>query len=293
MTKKRLLAYFCLLTNVLLWGVALPIAKKGFDAGLSPTVFLFLRMLIAGLLSLPIVFLLRLKAPKFNQLIQIVALEIIGQVIALVFLYEGLKQTTSIEATLISSTWPLMATLGGILFLREKERKNELVGLIIAVCGTLFIVARPLLDQKLNGHLTGNLYIFIYTLLNVAYFLLAKKMYTSLNKWLITFISFWTSTVGFGLILFTRSPLTLDLLPLTFWPLVAIIYMAIFGSILGLTLYLIGQDKIEASEAALFTYLNPLVAIPASYLLLHESINPLDFIGIAIIVVGVILAQKR
>lgn len=69
--------------------------------------------------------------------------------------------------------------------------------------------------------------------------------------------------------------------------------MAIPGSILGLTLYLYGQDKIEASEASLFTYLQPAFAIPASILLLSESISLLELLATGIIITGVIIAEKH
>jgi len=77
------------------------------------------------------------------------------------------------------------------------------------------------------------------------------------------------------------------------WPTIAVVYMGIFGSILGLTLYLIGQDKIEASEASLFTYLQPIFSVPTAILLLSESVSILNIVAIIIIITGVYLAEKR
>ncbi len=73
----------------------------------------------------------------------------------------------------------------------------------------------------------------------------------------------------------------------------ASVYMAIFGSIIGLTAYIKGQDGIEASEASLFTYLQPLVFIPAGILLLHETVHPLQIFAMALILFGVYIAEKR
>ena len=70
-------------------------------------------------------------------------------------------------------------------------------------------------------------------------------------------------------------------------------YMAIFGSIIGFTAYLKGQEGIEASEATLFTYLQPLIYIPLGILLLNEKVHPVQIGSLFIILFGVIIAEKR
>ena len=130
------------------------------------------------------------------------------------------------------------------------------------------------------------------------YYLAAKRFYQGLNKWAVTHISFWVGILGFSAILAIsgQSPieaLTSIIHAPSLWPALATAYMALGGSILGLTLYLIGQDKIEASEAAVFTYLQPVIAIPASFLLLQERISLIEITGAAIIAVGVYVAERR
>ena len=69
--------------------------------------------------------------------------------------------------------------------------------------------------------------------------------------------------------------------------------MAIFGSVIGLIAYIKGQDKIEASEASLFSYLQPLIYLPLGVLLLKENISPQQLIGLGLIIIGVITAEKK
>jgi len=82
-----------------------------------------------------------------------------------------------------------------------------------------------------------------------------------------------------------------DLQHVSVW--VASGYMAIFGSIIGFTAYLKGQEGIEASEATLFSYLQPLVYIPMGIWLLKESVSLIQIISLVIILLGVIVAEKR
>lgn len=65
-TKSRSLAYLALLGNALLWGLAAPIVKKGYSQGLDPYLFLFGRMFVAFLFSLPLITILK-HSPGFAK----------------------------------------------------------------------------------------------------------------------------------------------------------------------------------------------------------------------------------
>jgi len=69
--------------------------------------------------------------------------------------------------------------------------------------------------------------------------------------------------------------------------------MAIGGSIIAFWAYQEGQKRIEASEAAIFSYLQPAFAIPLSLLWLKEPFSPLTMIATATIITGVYLSEKR
>lgn len=276
---------------MVLWGLAIPIAKRGFQDGLTPSTFLFGRFLLAAIFSLPIFIAVKPK-PNLKSISKIFLLEILGTVLSLWLLYEGVARTSGIEASLIAITWPILVTIGGVLLLREKEEFHEILGLILAIAGTTLLVLIPLANGGTSaGTLIGNSLIILQNIAIAAYYLIAKKVYTGLNKWAVVHISFWVGIAGFTLIQLLQGGLSLP--PLSFWPLFAIVYMAIGGSILGLTLYLIGQDKIEASEAAVFTYLEPLIGIPASMFLLGEHVTLTQIIATLVIAAGVYLVEIR
>ena len=293
------MAYIALLANAIIWGLAIPIVKLGFNNGLTPTFFLFARFALATLFSLPIFFILIRKKPTRNQITlknitTITLLELLGTFAALWLLYQGISLTSAVASSLIAVTWPIFVVLGGIFILKEREEKHEWVGLILAITGTLALVISPLLQNgfKVEGSTTGNLLVLGQNLAIATYYLLAKKLYKNLNKWLVTHISFWVGTISFGIVLLLQNA-SPNLSTLTIWPLTAILYMSILGSIIALTLYLIGQDKIEASEASLFTYTQPVFAIPIAIVLLGESVSPIQILASVLILAGVFIAEKR
>jgi len=278
----------------------LPIVKLGNNHGLDPQFFLFSRHLIAFFLSLPIIFLFYRhdfkKTFHLSALVKIFLIEFVGIFLSLTLLYQGLVRTTSIEANLIGIVYPVFIVIGGIIFLREHEHKNEFFGLLIILLGTVIITLQT---NSHSEHLLGNSLIFAHTISTAAYYLFAKKFYRGLNKWVITNLSFFFSTICFfvyNLIFLPQSFANIHLvfdLSTSIYPLAAILYMAIPGSVLALTFYLYAQDRIEASEAAVFNYLQPLFAMPASFLLLGESVSLRDFIGLIIIAIGLLLANRQ
>jgi drug/metabolite transporter (DMT)-like permease len=301
---SRLTSYFFLLINVICWGAALIVVKPAFDVT-TPFRFLFYRYGLAVLFSLPLLFHYLPSIKKLKQtLITITLLELFGTTFALSLLYFGLDRTSAIEASLIATTLPIFISVFGVWLLKEKQEKHEIVGLITALAGTLLLTIFPLMYgimQSTVGKVSiqGNLLIVAQNTAIALYYILAKKKYAKLPKLFVTTISFYVGLVSFFILsLFEAGSMgSLQQLIITDWQFpsvwIASGYMALFGSIIGLTAYIKGQDGIEASEASLFTYLDPLVYIPLGILLLGERVFPLQIISVLIILTGVVLAERR
>ena len=294
--SSRAKAYLALTVMAIIWGAAFPIIKPALNL-VSPLQFLYFRYLIAAPLLLPFFFyyLFRLK-PALKTFLSIMAIEFIGTPLSLPILYQGLKLTSALEASLIGAAGPVFTIIGGIIFLKEKEEKREWKGLGLSFLGTLILVVEPLITGR-NSHagfsFQGNLLIILSSLINTAYLLLAKKNYRQLPKVFVSSINYPVALGSLWLMLkigqLSASPGLLAIPAVT----LASGYMAIFGSIIAFTLLLYGQSRIEASETSLFTYLQGIVAIPAAWVILNEVPTWPMAGAIILITGGVILAEKR
>ncbi|MEN8253780.1 MAG: DMT family transporter [Patescibacteria group bacterium] len=311
-TSSRWKSYSWLLLNTVVWGAAF-IAVKPALSVTTPTRYLLYRYILASLISLPIIwhYLSKIKEKKIKInkiLLPLIGIELLGTTLVLWLIYTGLARTTAIEANLLTLSSPIFVTLGGILFFKEKEEKHEWLGLFIALFGTALLVLVPVI---LNGgimpsgiSLTGNILILAAMLINAAYYLLAKQYYKNYPKFLITTLSFYVGLISFSLLALYEScidaslcisslvqNMQTDLSHPSVW--IAAGYMATFGSIIGLTAYYKGQNDIEASEASLFTYLQPIVAMPLGIILLNEKVYSLQLLALALIIFGVVIAERR
>lgn len=299
MNKQRKLAYLALIVVSIIWGAALPVVKPALSF-INPFQFLLGRYLLAAIVSFPILTLLLCKyKPNLKTLLTMVLME--GSVLILghYLLYEGLSRTSALEASLIGISSPIFITLGGILFLREKEEKNEWLGLVLAVIGTLLVITEPLITNagKLSiSSFSGNFMVLTYMLIWTAYLLIAKKVYLKIPKHLIGFFSPLVGTLGMLMVNNAIIPgEILPKMPVVLEPsvLFALLYMGILGSLAAVPLMIYGNDRIEASEASLFSYLQPLISIPLAIFWLKESSSPIIWIALLMIGVGVIIAERR
>jgi drug/metabolite transporter (DMT)-like permease len=295
--------------NTICWGASLVAVKPSLEFT-TPFRFLLYRYVIAAILSIGFI---RTYWPsiqhKSQTLWTIVWMEMIGLTITLALLYVGLDKTTALEAGFISTTAPIFITIAGIIFLHERQEKREWQGLGLTFIGTLFLTLEPWLSKatgsttQLNINPTeslwGNLLIVGQNITTTIYFILAKTHYKGLPKLFIAAVSFWVGLVSFfGLSLMEAefsltnlwSSILADWTHPAVW--VASIYMAVFGSIIGLTAYIQGQENVEASEASLFWYLQPLVYVPLGVLVLKEVITPWQIVALILVGLGVWWAQK-
>jgi drug/metabolite transporter (DMT)-like permease len=100
-----------------------------------------------------------------------------------------------------------------------------------------------------------------------------------------------TSTAGVFVILalVTGRPLAPADIPLDAWPfLVAIGFL---GTFLAIQTFYAGSRRIGAAQAALVSTVEPLIIVTLAFVFLHETLEPIQLLGGALIIAGVLIAQ--
>ncbi len=298
MSKKRLTAYLLLILTAAIWGIAAPVIKVTV-AILPPFSFLFWRFLLTSLIFLPF-FLWRVKKEKetLTSLLPLIPLGFLGVPATLVFVFLGFERTSAMDGVVIAALAPIFIVIGGVLFLQEKVGRLERIGLILAIAGTITIVAQPILENGFlaSQNLTGNILILISDFIWTAYVILSKEEFKRHSPFIITAVSFFVGLV-------TILPLTLLEQQVNifnfqsliiesgaFW---GLLYMILLSSVVAYFTFQWGLSLIEASEATLFAYLQPIFAAPVALFWLGEKISFPFLLGAAIITLGVLLTEYR
>ncbi|HUW21712.1 MAG TPA: DMT family transporter [Candidatus Bathyarchaeia archaeon] len=306
MARNRLISYFLLILTAILWGFAAPIVKYTLSY-IDPVSFLFYRFTIVCLIFL-IPFIMAIKKVRFSsiQLIKLTIIGILGGPVTLLLIFWGADKTTSLDASIIVAMAPILIVIAGATFLKERVTVQEKVGLLIAMLGTLITVLQPLVQGNFlaRQHLVGNLLVFFSNIAWAAYSIMVKKSSSRFSPLILTSITFFS---GLLILPFLFLYQRLDLinwqrsvsLPTSLFfeihpkAIPGILYMSLFSSVIAYTTYNWGISLIEASEATLFTYLQPIFAAPLAFFWLKEEVTAGFLIGAFLIAIGIFLTEFR
>lgn len=304
MPKKRLLAYSLLILTSAIWGIAGPVIKHTLQF-IPPFTFLFWRFLLSSLIFLPSFFVL-VKKEKENlkTLLPIIPLGFLGIPLCLTFIFLGFERTTALDGSILSSLAPIFIVLAGVLFLKENVSKIELLGLTITISGLIVMVSQPLLEEGgFNPkNILGNILIVISNIVWTAYVIFSKIEFKKHSPFIITAVSFFTGVIAiFPLALIEQLTIIdwqksvyLSPQPLFYINpkgLEGLLYMTFLSSAVAYFAFETGLRLIEASEATLFAYLQPIFAMPVAIFWLKEKITLPFIIGAIIITFGVFLSE--
>lgn len=208
------------------------------------------------------------------------------------FVYAALHHTTVISAAFINSFLPVATFLLAIVLLHDRPSGRQGLGVAISLAGALAIITQGqparLLDLGFNR---GDLLVFGGMLFWAAYTVMIKWRPTRLKP-----MTFLGSTVGFGVLF--HLPLIAweiprDGLPeLTPASVAAIVYFAVFPSILAYTLWNRAVAALGPARTGMFMHLMPIFSAVAAILLLGESFLAYHALGIVLIVAGITLVTR-
>ena len=294
MNQKRLTAYLLLILTSAIWGIAGPVIKNTLIF-IPPFTFLFWRFLLTSIIFLPL-FYWSVKKEKLTlmDILTIAPIGFLGIPLCLSLVFLGFDRTSALDGTIIATTAPIFIVLAGAFFLKEEVTKLEALGIGVAIAGSLVMVAQPFLEGNAfaQRNLLGNLLILCSNLAWTAYVIISKiklKKYSALTIVTVSFFVGLVAIFPFALIeqLTIASSLPFYYFdPAGIW---GLLYMIVFSSVVAYFAFESGVKLIEASEATLFAYLQPVFAAPVAIFWLKETITLPFLIGSGIIGLGVFL----
>lgn len=269
----------------LMWSSAFTSARI-IVADASPLFALSLRYLVSGLLGVGVALLLgqswRLTPAQWRATI------VFGILQNAVYLGLNFVAMQTIEASLaaiIASTMPLLVGIALWVFLGERLRPLGIIGLVAGVIGVSIIMGARLG----NGvDTTGLALCVIGVIALTAATLLVRGATSGGNFLMIVGLQMLVGCVALSLA--TLAFETPRLNPT--WPLFfAFTYTCLIPGLAATIIWFWLVNRIGATRAATFHFLNPFFGVAVAAVLLSETIGPRDILGVAIIAAGILAVQ--
>ncbi|MBU2632399.1 DMT family transporter, partial [Patescibacteria group bacterium] len=258
---------------------------------IPPFSFVFLRFLLSLIILFPIF--LKTKTKLSKDLWKLILLSMLST--ANIFLFAlGVKFTTANIGQILYVSVPIVASVFAYFLLKERFSFKKIVGIIIGFTGAIIIVLIPLIStSQFKGLLLGNLLIATGVISYALYTVLSKSFQKKYSPVEITFFFFLTTTIVslvFSFSDFIYYPNWY--INVSFSSILAICYLAIFGTVL---FYLLYQYIIKHSSpvtASTSLYLQPFATLMWAYLLLGEGLTPLFIVGGTLALLGTFLVTR-
>lgn len=288
--------WWILLTLVTAWSLNFIFIKIGIQvltplSSNAPLAVANARVIIAAV-ALALILLVsrrRLRRLTWNDFGFLLFLGATGVSLNQFFFVNGLARTSVAHGALLLALTPITVFLLALASRQERLSVLKASGMGLAILGT------SLLIRSGHGHHAtwlGDVLMILKVLAFAIYTVTSKHVRGRFET--LTF-TFYVHFFGTALL----APLSWHTLRHTHWTAIpergwiAILYIALIGSVLAYTVFYRALKIMSASQLAALTYLEPVVTMIAGVLILHEHVTPQILAGGAVILCGVYLTQLK
>ncbi len=207
----------------------------------------------------------------------------------------ALQRVSSMVTSVILSFIPLLTPLLTYYFLREKITLMNLIGIVISIAGVLMVIIEK---GEFVVDAFGALLLFIAMVAAVGYTLVIRKVPEEYNTLSVVFYMFCTALIFFvpTSLLTEWSEITAIVTTPpdgTFNALMAIVGLAITASCIAFLFYSYGVRVIGPNKASVFNNIQPAVTALFAWMLFDTPMTWFKVAGIAVLIFGMFVAQKK
>lgn len=281
-------AYAALVAVCFFWGttyLAIRIALESFP----PLLLVAARFLLSGTLMLAGSALARARFPSGRELWETASNGVLILGIGNGCLTFAELWIPSGLAALIVTTSPFwMVGLDALLPPREPLRVPVLAGILIGAAGTTLLAAPGISGWDpalLRGILVLQVGCFTWSLGSIR----QRRLRTAVHPVVQGAVQQLAAGMAFA---FPAALVPEDPVRWTPRGVAAVLYLAVFGSIVGYSAYIYALDRLPVALVSIYTYVNPVVAVFLGWLVYREPFGFREVVAMAVIFSGVAVVKR-
>jgi drug/metabolite transporter (DMT)-like permease len=292
--RQRALRFAELVTIglVMMWGINTPIMKIGMT-NISPIQFNAMRLLLAAVISVLIMFALKRYRPMApGDLKKMILLGLVGFGFSQITLVVGMPATTAGNASLVFATLPVCVAIINRIQKIETLSRRVTAGILLSFAGILIIVIGAGKEISLTGpHIIGALVLlsgqFCYSFYTVS----INKLIGDYSIYqLIAYIMVINAAL-FG-VLAAADAMHNGLGELTWTVLFCVTFSGVFALSAGNAVWVWAVGELGTTRASVYHNLSPLFAISFAWVAIGEAFGLIQSVGAAVIFLGLYLSRR-
>lgn len=238
-----------------------------------------------------------IKQMRRSDVVMLLLQALFGIFLFRLFLLQGILRTSTSEAGLLTGATPAITAVLAWGFLKERVSPLSLTGVVCTVGGVLLI--QGLATSHLSAeHLLGNLLVIGAAASESAFNIMSRVSAVKAEKHAPLDPIVQTTLVSALALVFCIMPMMfeqpiekLGVLGITEW--LALVWYGVFVTALAFICWYAGIKRCNASTAAAFTGMMPFTSLLLSVLLLGEHAGFEQWVGGALVVLGMVLIGLR
>lgn len=272
-TNGTIWAHAALFLVNTLYGASHVLAKGVMPTYLTPSVFIFFRVLGATLLFWLLLFFIKSYKIERKDWLRLMACGLFGVTVNQLFFFHGLNLSSSVNSGIIMAFNPIMVIILSAFLLREKITAIHLTGIAIGAIGAILLTLTGV--RAVSETSLGDLFLLINSLSYAVYLVLAKPL---MKKYSPLLVITWVFSLGLVFLLF-YPPVHSELIitdfakiPTSIW--IKIIYVVVGVTFLTYLLTMYGLKHLSPSVSSSYIYFQPMMVIGFAYLFLYLNLAP-------------------
>lgn len=296
MDTAKMKGHVAMLAANSMWGLMAPLAKFVMIGGaVSSLVMTDLRVFGAMILFWIFSFFQKPEHVGHKDLMKL----FVASLLAIVFnqgsYIFGVGMTSPVDASIITTSMPLIAMILAAIFLKEPITSKKILGIAVGASGALLLILGSSQASgttvKGDNPLLGDVFVLLAQCSYAFYFVLFKNFVTKYSavtvmKWMFTYAFICLLPFSYSSLLAT------DWLALDGARIASILFVVVGATFLSYILIIVGQKNLRPTVAGMYNYIQPLVATIVAICWGMDSFNLTKVLSVVMIFGGVWLVTS-
>ena len=279
---RRLTGIILIAISAASFGTLAIFGRYAYAENIDTFTLLFLRFGFSASFMTLMLILRKEPFPRGRVLAQLIGMGGIGYA-GQSFLYlTAIKYASAGLVALLLYLYPFFVAILSIIFLKEKLTRVKAFALALALCGTALTVG------PVSGQLIGAVMAIVAALGYSIYIIVGANVMKHVSPFQSSTVIFASASVVYGLLTFSNG----IHLPHTNFGWTVIAGIVIVSTIIPVTTFLAGLERIGPTNAAMLSTIEPIITVFLATVLFGDKLAPIVLAGGILILIAVVILTR-